>query len=507
MEKWNSKAIPRVVRLPWDIFEEDVKHTVTEAYFAGRSEPEKEGQEPSSGSSEEAHFAYFQRFKTEVFPTHITGAEKGHRREPPPRAQRPVLDVDIEEKQSFVDAADAALDAEEDPDAAPAEEAPHEAPPQAAGPSEAERAAAVTLTRILSDAAHPRSFVECEDHPRQPESEASQAEDVGSDQESPEVSSEKGPDTTLEDGNEVQAAAVSEKSQLRRSRFPLRPGDRCWAPRWRRDALGRLRAIRWPAVLQRIDIGQMKANAADCHLLFLGDDQEEIWCASTTVLQWHEHHGHASNPALATAVRQAKELENLRSCDRGLPHVGCKSAGMLHLSSRGLFEPGLPPGRGGFESRTFSFDQVYDSGATDDQVFAGLEEELRAALDGEAVCILAYGATGSGKTHTVSNLAERVALTLSCEAEILEKDGVQLEVLVQVVEIYNEHFRESARDDLLTAEVSPETPRLKMSSPSSSATLQGATQRRITREKDMLKSAWTLLEITPGDDDVLLHLR
>lgn len=53
-------------------------------------------QEPSSGSSEEAHFAYFQRFKTEVFPTHITGAEKGHRREPPPRAQRPVLDVDIE---------------------------------------------------------------------------------------------------------------------------------------------------------------------------------------------------------------------------------------------------------------------------------------------------------------------------------------------------------------------------------------------------------------------------
>lgn len=172
----------------------------------------------------------------------------------------------------------------------------------------------------------------------------------------------------------------------------------------------------------------------------------------------------------------------------GLPHVGCKSAGMLHLSSRGLFEPGLPPGRGGFESRTFSFDQVYDSGATDDQVFAGLEEELRAALDGEAVCILAYGATGSGKTHTVSNLAERVALTLSCEAEILEKDGVQLEVLVQVVEIYNEHFR-----DLLTAEVSPETPRLKMSSPSSSATLQGATQRRITREKDMLKSLQSAL--------------
>eukprot|EP00438_Fugacium_kawagutii_P016187 Skav225039 [mRNA] locus=scaffold2061:259306:267755:+ [translate_table: standard] len=54
------------------------------------------------------------------------------------------------------------------------------------------------------------------------------------------------------------------------------------------------------------------------------------------------------------------------------------------------------------------------------------------------------------------------------------------------------------RKDLLTvADPSPnaqhETPRLKMFSPSSSATLQGVTHRRITRGKDMLKGLQSAL--------------
>ncbi|CAE8592561.1 unnamed protein product, partial [Polarella glacialis] len=64
------------------------------------------------------------------------------------------------------------------------------------------------------------------------------------------------------------------------------------------------------------------------------------------------------------------------------------------------------------ESRTFSFDKVFDASVTDDQVFSELEDEFTAALEGESVSILAYGATGSGKTHTVSNLAERCARML-----------------------------------------------------------------------------------------------
>jgi len=178
----------------------------------------------------------------------------------------------------------------------------------------------------------------------------------------------------------------------------------------------------------------------------------------------------------------------------GLHDIGsCKSAGsMPSVCSRGSIESPFLAGRG-LESRTFSFDQVFDANASDDQVFSEIQDELQAALEGEAVCILAYGATGSGKTHTVTNIAERVAQRLNSEAELLEKEGCHLEVLVQIVEIYNEHFR-----DLLTvADVSHNahnaTPRLKMFSPSSGATLQGVTHRRITRGKDMLKGLQSAL--------------
>ncbi|CAE8739355.1 unnamed protein product, partial [Polarella glacialis] len=130
------------------------------------------------------------------------------------------------------------------------------------------------------------------------------------------------------------------------------------------------------------------------------------------------------------------------------------------------------------ESRTFSFDKVFDASVTDDQVFSELEDEFTAALEGESVSILAYGATGSGKTHTVSNLAERCARMLDRRADALEQGGLRLEVMVQIVEIYNEQFR-----DLLTPDAaSREPPRLKMAMPSSSAILQGAESRSISRD-------------------------
>lgn len=135
-------------------------------------------------------------------------------------------------------------------------------------------------------------------------------------------------------------------------------------------------------------------------------------------------------------------------------------------------------GNRGLESRTFTFDQVLDASVSDDQVFAEIQDELAAALDGEAVCILAYGATGSGKTHTVSNIAERTARELDRQAELLEQEGLRLELMVQIVEIYNEQFR----DLLIQDSSNHEAPRLKMSHPTSSATLQGAAHRSITRD-------------------------
>lgn len=129
------------------------------------------------------------------------------------------------------------------------------------------------------------------------------------------------------------------------------------------------------------------------------------------------------------------------------------------------------------EPRTFFFDELFDSEADDEAIFSAVHDEVAAAVDGEAVCILAYGATGSGKTHTVSNLAERTARELERQAICLAQGGVRMEIVVQIVEIYNEQFR-----DLLAGEGTAEPPRLKLSVSSANPVLQSAASRTISTE-------------------------
>eukprot|EP00931_Biecheleriopsis_adriatica_P017850 TRINITY_DN12660_c0_g1_i2.p1 TRINITY_DN12660_c0_g1~~TRINITY_DN12660_c0_g1_i2.p1 ORF type:complete len:1294 (-),score=207.67 TRINITY_DN12660_c0_g1_i2:56-3883(-) len=132
------------------------------------------------------------------------------------------------------------------------------------------------------------------------------------------------------------------------------------------------------------------------------------------------------------------------------------------------------------DCRTFYFDDLFDSEAGDDDIFTAVRDELDAAVDGEAVCILAYGATGSGKTHTMTNLAERAASELERQATALSQGGVKMEITVQIVEIYNDQLR-----DLLAVECGgmAEPPRLKLSVSSSGTTLMGAVSRTISTEQ------------------------
>ena len=48
-----------------------------------------------------------------------------------------------------------------------------------------------------------------------------------------------------------------------------------------------------------------------------------------------------------------------------------------------------------------SYDAVFGPESTQDQVFEDTKRMVQSAVDGYNVCILAYGATGSGKTHTI----------------------------------------------------------------------------------------------------------
>lgn len=126
------------------------------------------------------------------------------------------------------------------------------------------------------------------------------------------------------------------------------------------------------------------------------------------------------------------------------------------------------------DSRVFLFDDLFDGEATDDEIFSSIQDELDAAVAGEAVCILAYGATGSGKTHTVTQLAQRAAGELERQALAMSSGGIKLEITVQLVEIYNDQLR-----DLLAEGAQP---RLRVSVSSSGSALLGAVSQCISSD-------------------------
>ncbi|KAG4923746.1 hypothetical protein JHK87_049286 [Glycine soja] len=52
--------------------------------------------------------------------------------------------------------------------------------------------------------------------------------------------------------------------------------------------------------------------------------------------------------------------------------------------------------------RVFSFNKVFGTSVTQEQIYADTQSLIRSVLDGYNVCIFAYGQTGSGKTYTMS---------------------------------------------------------------------------------------------------------
>ncbi|XP_060180436.1 kinesin-like protein KIN-14I [Lycium barbarum] len=109
------------------------------------------------------------------------------------------------------------------------------------------------------------------------------------------------------------------------------------------------------------------------------------------------------------------------------------------------------PSKNGKGRKSFNFNKVFGSGATQGEVFSDTQPLIRSVLDGYNVCIFAYGQTGSGKTYTMTgpkNITEqsqgvnyRALGDLFLLAE-QRKDTVHYDVSVQMMEIYNEQVRD-----------------------------------------------------------------
>ncbi|XP_024516224.1 kinesin-like protein KIN-14I isoform X1 [Selaginella moellendorffii] len=115
-----------------------------------------------------------------------------------------------------------------------------------------------------------------------------------------------------------------------------------------------------------------------------------------------------------------------------------------------------PKRQGKDACRTFKFNKVFSTSASQEQVFLDTQPLIRSVLDGYNVCIFAYGQTGSGKTYTMSgpsNATEDLwgvnyrALNDLFYISQSRRNVCKYDIGVQMVEIYNEQIRDLLASD------------------------------------------------------------
>ncbi|KAI6117621.1 P-loop containing nucleoside triphosphate hydrolase protein [Pisolithus croceorrhizus] len=128
--------------------------------------------------------------------------------------------------------------------------------------------------------------------------------------------------------------------------------------------------------------------------------------------------------------------------------------------SRAFMERGFaPPGTKRYKDKRFMFDRVLDGEARQEEVYAATAKPLlNGLLDGYNATVFAYGATGCGKTHTISGTEADPGVIYLAMADLFQriedrKDEWNTEVVVTFLEIYNEEIRD------LLAEPGAPTPR------------------------------------------------
>ncbi|KAH7406419.1 P-loop containing nucleoside triphosphate hydrolase protein [Phaeosphaeria sp. MPI-PUGE-AT-0046c] len=100
------------------------------------------------------------------------------------------------------------------------------------------------------------------------------------------------------------------------------------------------------------------------------------------------------------------------------------------------------------KDQTFAFDRVFDDTTTQGDVYESTTKPLLdSVLDGYNATVFAYGATGCGKTHTITGTSQQPGIIFMTMQELFEKigelqDTKQTEITLSYLEIYNETIRD-----------------------------------------------------------------
>ncbi|KAI0433919.1 kinesin motor domain-containing protein [Xylaria sp. FL1042] len=100
------------------------------------------------------------------------------------------------------------------------------------------------------------------------------------------------------------------------------------------------------------------------------------------------------------------------------------------------------------KDQTFAFDRIFDDNTTQTEVYeATTKGLLDSVLDGYNATVFAYGATGCGKTHTITGTTQMPGIIFLTMQELFEKindcsDEKHTEISLSYLEIYNETIRD-----------------------------------------------------------------
>ncbi|KAF2748500.1 kinesin family protein-like protein [Sporormia fimetaria CBS 119925] len=100
------------------------------------------------------------------------------------------------------------------------------------------------------------------------------------------------------------------------------------------------------------------------------------------------------------------------------------------------------------KDQTFAFDRVFDENTTQSDVYeATTKGLLDSVFEGYNATVFAYGATGCGKTHTITGTAQQPGIIFLTMQELFERIGEMqeekvTEVTLSYLEIYNETIRD-----------------------------------------------------------------
>lgn len=100
------------------------------------------------------------------------------------------------------------------------------------------------------------------------------------------------------------------------------------------------------------------------------------------------------------------------------------------------------------KDQVFAFDRVFDENISQTEVYEGTTKNLlKSVLDGYNATVFAYGATGCGKTHTITGTSQHPGIIFLTMQELFEKieersQEKTTELSLSYLEIYNETIRD-----------------------------------------------------------------